>query len=145
MAETLGWGTPMRRPASSCVRSSRRRARAISITSPDLILSLSAPGKPRSAKTLPELVSTSFPSTLRFAISHFLRQRRGDLQSRANNVHVLLRRGDSTRALLLEAMEDKDGFLKFHGVNGAIGAVAVVLDDFQDPAAANAPEDLRRP
>ena len=67
--ETFGCGMPMRRAASSWVRPRLRTARVISMASPDLILSLSASGTPRSANTLPELASTSMPSILRFAMS----------------------------------------------------------------------------
>ena len=54
------------------VTSNLRTALVISIIRPDFTLSLSASGRPRSAKTLPELVVTSIPLTTRVCISHLL-------------------------------------------------------------------------
>ena len=54
MAETFGWGMPIFSAAAFCVRFKRRMALMISITRSDLILSLSASGSSKSAKTFLE-------------------------------------------------------------------------------------------
>src|SRR5437868_3290772 len=127
---------PMRRPASSCVRPSLRTARVISITRPDLILSFSASAKPRSANMLPEPVSIPTPLMTRFAMFHLLGQCLGNLQPGANELQVLLRRGDSALALFLEAVEDKYGFLEFDGVDRSVGPACGILNNFQHAGAA---------
>src|SRR5450756_1701945 len=92
----------MRRPASSCDKPRLRTALVISITRPDLIFSLFASGKPRSAKTLPELFSISTPSIIRFRIAHLLCNFLRDLQVRADDVKVWLRCLNAVPALFLE-------------------------------------------
>src|SRR5574337_524791 len=111
---------------------------------PDLILSLSAFGRPRSANTLPEPGSISMPSIMRFLMPHLLCQRLGYFQPGANDVHVLFRRGDATLAFLLEAVEGEHRFPELHGVDGTVCAAGIVFDHFQDAGAAETLEYLRR-
>src|ERR1022692_879872 len=97
-------------------------ARAISITSPDLILSCSALDKSRSPKTFPELGSIAMGAdwlllALCFAISQILCCRFGCFEPGVDDFHILLRSGDAALALLLKAMQDKDGLFELHGVD----------------------------
>src|SRR5208283_3394998 len=97
--ETFACEIPIRRPTSSWVRPRRRTARVISMTRPDLILSCSASGRPKSENTLPELGSTSIPSRTRFVISYLPCQCLCHFEPGANDLHLPLRRGDSALAL----------------------------------------------
>lgn len=44
----------------------------------------------------------------------------------------------------LEAVQDEHRFLELHGIDRAVGATCVVLDDFQDAGTAEALEHFRR-
>src|ERR1019366_5367842 len=101
------------------------------MTRPDLILSCSASGRPRSANTLPELASTSMPLRARFAIPYLLCECLGYFEPGVNDLHVSFGSRYPAFALLLEAVEDKHRFLELDGVDGPIGSVGIVFDYLQ--------------
>src|SRR6267143_2277454 len=85
---------------------------------------------PRSAKTLPELGTTS-GLFLVFGISHLI-VRSGFVEPSTNQLDIFPCCLYAARRLLLERMEHVDSTLEFDRVNGPIGVCAMVLDHFKD-------------
>ena len=52
-----------------------------------------------------------------------------------NDRHVLLRRGNSILAFLLEAVQYEDRFFELDGVDGPVSSTGIVFDHLQHPAA----------
>src|SRR2546422_10913572 len=89
----------------------------------------SALGRPRSAKTLPELGTTSGLFFL-LAISHLI-VRPGFIEPSTNQLDIFPRRLYPARRLLLERMKHVDSTLKLDCINRPVGVRAVVLDHFK--------------
>src|SRR5260370_26509304 len=117
-------------------------ARVISIARPDLILSCSASGSPKSANTLPELTSNSMPFIARLAICHLLRHKLSCLESEADDVEILLRRADSTLTLLLKTVQNEYRLLEPYCVNSAVCSLRVVFNNLQHSGASEALDHL---
>src|SRR5216684_8902136 len=85
---------------------------------------------PRSAKTLPELGTTSGLFFV-FGISHLI-VRPGFVEPSSNQLDIFPCRPYPARGLLLERMKHVDSIFKLDRVNGPIGVCAMVLDHFED-------------
>src|ERR1700693_5153683 len=96
-----------------------------------LVCFSSALAMPRSAKTFPELGTTSDLFFV-FRISHLI-VRPGFVEPSANQFDIFPRRLYPAGRLLLERMKHVDSTPKFNRVNSAIGVRAIVLDHFEDP------------
>lgn len=64
------------------------------------------------------------------------------IQARLDQVEITPRRRDATHGLLLEAMQNVDGFDKPNRVYGAVGVAVVVFNDFQDSRTVKASKRL---
>lgn len=96
-----------------------------------LVFFSSARGKPRSAKTFPEL-GTKRSLLLFFpAIPHLVVFTR-PFQALRNKLNVRPRRPDARRRLFLEGVEHIYGFGESHGIYRTICVAAKILDDFKN-------------
>src|SRR5271156_937255 len=95
-----------------------------------LVCFSSARGRPRSAKTLPELGIT--PSL--FLVLAMLRLVVLFCQSKTlrDQVDIRLGRSDATGRFLLENVQHVDGALKPYRIGGPVRVAAIVLDDLKD-------------
>lgn len=59
-----------------------------------------------------------------------------------NDVHIFLRRGDPSLALLPEAVRDEYSFLKLYRVDTSVGAAGIAFDHIEHTGTAEALEYL---
>src|SRR5229473_5697980 len=95
-----------------------------------LVCFSSALGRPRSAKTLPELGITS--SLFLLIAMLCLVMLSCQTKPASSQFDIRLRCSDTAGRFLLEQVEYVDGALKPHGVGRPIRVAAVVLDDLKD-------------
>jgi hypothetical protein len=57
-------------------------------------------------------------------------------QATTHKVHIVLRRANSMRTLLLKCVKNVDGCTKAHSIHGPVGVAVTISDDLQDAGAA---------
>src|SRR5271157_2579249 len=112
---------PMRCAAAAWVSFRWRMVRSIRTTKPALIRCSSAPGRPRSANTLPELGSRS-RATL-FGILHLSSQL---FEPLSDQVHLRFWRSDPGLGLLLEGVDHVNRFSDRDRIDRAVGSARVI-------------------
>src|SRR5438876_231979 len=118
--------------ASAWVSRRAARSRLIATARRTLVSSSAASGRSRSANTLPELTSIDSPLLLRLRISHLIiGQCR--LETAPDEFHVGLRGANTTRRLLLKAVQHINGSLKAQRIDRPKRVGLEIADDFEPP------------